>query len=154
MKITSTKVASDGTRYNVSVPQNIPAYTQVYSNVDNKLDKEKYTAPGAKYAFASIDMKADESKRRDLLIKEAFTLNKRPIPEDTIRVKYKITPKGKILEMDFFISATSKLSADDIELIEETLKDKYTVKMSAEKFKGMKFTIYTAPINLGRIKNL
>jgi hypothetical protein len=154
-KIVDTKATSKGVRYNIVASEKSSINRRVYSNAANKLDKEKFVVPeSAMSASASIDMREDEAKRRDIIIKNAFNEKGLSIPDDTIIAKYRISPKGKILEMDFFVSSQSKISIEDIALIEETLKDKYTVKMNAEKFKGMKFTVYAAPINLSRIKSL
>lgn len=155
VKIVDKKTTSKGVQYIIVAPENPTISKRLYSNAANKLNKEKYIVPeSAMSASASIDMKEDEAKRRDTFIKTAFTEKGLSIPDDTIIATFWLSPKGKILEMSFFIPTKSKISVDEIALIEETLKDKYTVKMNADKFKGMKFTVYRAPINLGRINSL
>ncbi|CAG5002160.1 hypothetical protein DYBT9275_02823 [Dyadobacter sp. CECT 9275] len=150
------KVTSDGISYKISQRSSYPNSRKLYSNASNKLDNDLAIIPVnvSRVAFSTIDMGKDESKRRDGLIKKSFELKSRPIPDDTLFVNYKITRQGKILELSFLIKSNSKISVDDLSLIEKTLKNDYVIKLDSKQFKEMKYIGYSAPLALPGVKNL
>ncbi|WAC12426.1 hypothetical protein [Dyadobacter pollutisoli] len=156
LKKLEEKVSSDGVSYKVSQLSSNPSGRKMYSNTSNKLDNDLAVIPEdvSRNAFSTIDMGKDESKRRDGLIKKSFELKSRPIPDDTVIVNYKMTRQGKILELNFLIKSNSKISVDDIALIEKTLKNDYIIKLDSKQFKGMKYIWYSAPLALSGVKNL
>lgn len=59
-----------------------------------------------------------------------------------------------VIGNEFSLNANSKLSAVDIELVEETLKQKFKFKMDSEKLKEMKYFTFNWPLYLAGVKKL
>ena len=156
IKVTDSLITTKGTKYIVSKDPNNNRGSKFYSNSKNKLDNDrpKITAWFARNGSTYIDTGIEERKRRNLLLFQAFKEANRPIPTDTIFMTIKMKPSGEILEMTFSLKGNSKLMAEDLELVEETLKQKFRFKMDSDKYKEMEYFWFHWPLHFADVKKL
>ena len=156
IKVTDTLVAPKGTKYIVSKDPNNNR-GRFYSNSKNKFDnyRPKVSADILHYGGTYMDTGVEEQKRRNLLLVQAFKAANRSIPlNDTLFMFCKVQPNGEILEMNFYLKANSKLSTEDVELVEETMKRKFKFKMEYDKYKDMEYLTFTWPLHFADVKKL
>ncbi|CAG5016108.1 hypothetical protein DYBT9275_05478 [Dyadobacter sp. CECT 9275] len=156
MKVTDTLITPNGVKYIVSKNLNDVHSPKFYSNSRNRLDYSLPKVPPevSHYGSTYIDNGVEERKRRDLLLLRAFQGASRPIPTDTLYMTFKMKASGDILEMNFHLTANSKLSVDDIELVEKTLKQNFKLKIDSEKYKRMEYYWFSCPLYFAELKKL
>ena len=141
--------ASNGVKYTITHFDS--SKNAVISNKNNKLYKDKWIAPKKltdNDIFSAISFDKETSKTTQDLIFKAFTDAGKPIPQESIFAGFYINPDGKILGIDFFSRASSKLTIDEIYLIETTLINKFAFKTEPERLKEMPVIKFGWRINL------
>ena len=156
VKVTDTLIAPNGTKYIVSKDPNNNRGSKFYSNSKNRLDNDRPKIPAsvANYGNAYIDTGIEERKRRNLLLVQAYKEANRPIPKDTLFMICKLKPSGEIVEMNFYLKANSKLQAEDVALVEQTLKQKFIFKIDSEKYKEVEYFTFNWPLHFADVKKL
>ena len=132
------KSASNGVKYTITRFDS--SKNTVISNKNNKLYKDKWIAPKKltdNDIFSAIRLDKETAKTTQDLIFKAFTNAGKPIPQESIFAGFYINPNGKILGIDFISMASSKLTLNDINLVETTLINKFAFKTEPERLKEM-----------------
>ena len=143
------KSTSAGVKYTVSTIVANKKST-VIRNKSNVLFKDKRKPPKeiADYYFSEINFDKESAKNARDVISQAFVSAGKPIPKENINPFFYIDPNGKILEIEFMLMDSSTVSLDDLNLIEKTLRNKFSFRTKPEQLKQVPVIKFFWPIKL------